>query len=548
MSAASLNLTPAQFAAAFPFHMVLDRQLRLLQVGTVLGRVCPEMVPGAALAQQFRLVRPVLAQVDFEAIAAREKALFVFRHREGLLQLRGEMVVQGEQVFFLGSPWVGAMASLRRIGLTLNDFAVHDPVVDLLFLLQTKDKALADAQELSRRLSAQKDSLNAAHLAAEVAVAASRTKSEFLAVMSHEIRTPLNGVLGMLQYLLASDLRPDQRLCAETAARSGKTLLSIINDILDFSKVEAGKLELEQIPLDPQQLAQEAVELVAFQASDKGLALACEVAPGVPQLLLGDPGRIRQVLINFLANAIKFTRVGQVTLRVGLVAETDTHATLRLEVQDTGIGIESVRQQSIFEPFTQADLSTTRQYSGTGLGLAICRKLAELMGGEVGLQSQAGQGSSFWLTVSLEKAKREDGPAALPLKLPSRFSGHLLLGEDDPVNQQIAMLHLAALGLTVDVFGNGADAMQAAAHGGYDMALMDLRMPVMDGLTACRAIRQLHGPAGRLPIIIWTASMLDVDQQRITEAGANGVLGKPFELDALKRVLARFLPADGAAS
>ena len=543
MSSPGLNLSPPQFATAFPFHIVLDERLRVLQTGSVLSRLCPALTEGTELSEHFFVQRPVLQRVDFDAIHQHRKSLFVLQHREGPLRLRGEIVVQDRRLVFLGSPWVTEMADVSRIGLSLNDFAVHDPVVDLLFLLQTKNKALADAQELSQRLKAQKDSLGAAMLAAEVAEQASRTKSEFLAVMSHEIRTPLNGVLGMLEYLLGGELSPRARHCAETAAKSGKTLLGIINDILDFSKVEAGKLELEQIDFNLRQTASDAIELLAYQASEKGLDVGVDVEREVPEVLRGDPARIRQVLVNYLANAIKFTISGRVGVRIRLLDESRTHATVRLEVEDTGIGIGMAKQQTVFEPFAQADSSTTRKYSGTGLGLAICKKLAGLMGGEVGLLSEVGRGSTFWLSVRLEKgtaiAPTRPGPASMP----ESFSGHVLLGEDDPVNQQVAVLHLNALGLTVDVVDSGAAAVEAAARTRYDLALMDLRMPDMDGLQACRVIRSQQGNHGYLPVIIWTASMLGVDHRRVAEAGADGVLGKPFELDALKQTLSSFLGA-----
>jgi len=546
MTAPALNLSPQEFAAAFPFHIVLDDQLRVLQTGSVLGRLCPGLTEGTALSEHFTFQRPVLQHMDFDALLQHRKSLFVLSYRETNLRLRGEIVVQDRRLFFLGSPWATDMIEVNEIGLSLNDFAVHDPAVDLLFLLQTKNKALADAQELSRRLKEQKDSLKLAMLATEVAEQASRTKSEFLAVMSHEIRTPLNGVLGMLDYLLAGELSPGQRNCAATAAKSGKTLLGIIEDILDFSKVEAGKLELECIDFSLRRAVGDVVEPMAYQASEKALAIEVDIAPDVPDDLLGDPARIRQVLVNYLGNAIKFSHAGRVCVRGRLLEETDSHATIRLEVRDSGIGIDAAKQPTLFEPFTQADASTTRKYRGTGLGLAICKKLTALMGGEVGVCSEIGRGSTFWFTVRLEK-----GAAAAPAPLelvsaPVSFRGHLLICEDDPVNQLVAKLHLGALGFTVDVVDHGSAAVEAAARGHYDLAILDMRLPDMDGLDVCRAIRAQRRDAGPMPIVIWTASMLGVDHARAAEAGADAILGKPFELSALKRTLSRFLVARDA--
>jgi hypothetical protein len=541
MSSLALNLSPQQFAAAFPFHVVLDERLCVLQLGSVLQRLCPDMAVGASFDAHFLIQKPVLPSTDFETLRGHAASLFVLRHRRASLRLRGEMVVQERRLFFLGSPWVAEMADLTRLGLSLNDFAVHDPVADLLFLLQTKNKALADAQELSRRLKEQQDSLRDAMRAAEAAEQASRTKSEFLALMSHEIRTPLNGVLGMLEYLLTGQLTHQQRTCASTALKSGRTLLGIINDILDFSKVEAGRLELEQIDFSLRRTAGDAIELLAFQASEKGLVIDFEMASGVPDVLRGDPSRIRQVLVNYLANAIKFTSAGTVSIRILLLDETDSHATVKVEVQDTGFGIAMERQRALFEPFVQADVSTARQYSGTGLGLAICKKLAGLMGGEVGVQSEPGRGSTFWFSVRLAKG------ASAALAQPARasvlqhFKGHVLLCEDEPVNQLVAQLHLEALGLAVDVVDNGRAAVEATRRTHYDLVLLDLRMPDMDGLQACRAIRAELRDHAALPIVIWTASVLGMDMQHFEAAGADDVLAKPFELDALKYLLSKFL-------
>jgi len=543
MGAAALNLSSQAFAAAFPFHMVLDDGLRVLQTGAILGRLCPKLTEGEALADHFVIQRPVLRSMDFDALVKHHDSLFVLHHRDGPLRLRGELVAQGRHLFFLGSPWVTGMTDLQQIGLTLNDFAVHDPAVDMLFLLQTKNKALADAQELSRRLREQKDNLKVAMLATEVAEQANRTKSEFLAVMSHEIRTPLNGVLGMLDYLLADELSAKQRHCAATAAKSGKTLLGIIDDILDFSKVEAGKLELEHIDFSLRRTVSDVIELLEFQAREKGLDVELEIAADTPDDLKGDPARIRQVLVNYLGNAIKFSHSGRVSVRSSVLDETDTHTTIRFEVQDAGIGIAATAQRTLFEPFTQADASTTRRYKGTGLGLAICKKLASLMGGEVGVRSEVGQGSTFWFSVRLQKGAATEPAPARCANAPETFSGHLLICEDDPVNQLVAKLHLNALGLTVDIVDNGAAAVAATARKHYDLAMLDMRLPDMDGLDACRVIRTQQRDGGHLPIVIWTASMLGVDYGRAAEVGADAVLGKPFELDALKQLLSRFLLA-----
>ncbi|MGM9490683.1 ATP-binding protein [Ideonella sp. YS5] len=538
----SLNLSPQQFAAAFPFHVVLDGQLRVLQLGSALRRLCPGMVEGEFFADHFRVQRPAMARMDVDALRHHAASLFVLQHLHAPLRLRGEMVPQPEgSLFFLGSPWVTDMAEVSRLGLGLSDFAVHDPVSDLLFLLQTKNKALADAQELSRRLRQQQDSLREATRAAEAAEQASRMKSEFLAVMSHEIRTPLNGVLGMLNYLLAGRLSHQQRDCASTALKSGKTLLGIINGILDFSKVEAGKLELEHVDFSLRRVVGDAVEMVAFQASDKGLAIDFDMAAEAPDVLRGDPTRIRQVLVNYLANAVKFTSAGKVSIRISTLDETDSEVTMRLEVHDTGIGIPLHKQRTLFEPFSQADASTTRRYGGTGLGLAICKKLAGLMGGEVGVRSEPGQGSVFWLAVRLDKGRLSPLPRPASDRTLQRFEGRVLLCDDEPVNQLVAQLHLEALGASVDVVDHGEAAIESVRRTRYDLVLLDMQMPDMDGIQACQLIRSERGVHASPPIVIWTASMLAMDPTHFKAAGADDVLAKPFEPEELKQLLSKFL-------
>jgi two-component system, sensor histidine kinase len=538
----SLTLSPQQFAAAFPFHVVLDGKLRVRQLGSVLRRLCPGMAEGEFFGDHFRVHRPALRSLDIETIRHHAASLFLLHHLHGPLRLRGEMVPQPEGwIFFLGSPWVADMADVTRLGLGLSDFAVHDPISDLLFLLQAKNKALADAQELSGRLRQQQDSLREATRAAEAAEHASRMKSEFLAVMSHEIRTPLNGVLGMLEYLLAGRLSHQQRACASTALKSGKTLLGIINDILDFSKVEAGKLEVEKVDFSLRRVVGDAVEMVAFQANGKGLAIEFDMAAEAPDVLRGDPTRIRQVLVNYLANAVKFTSAGQVSIRVTMLDETDTQLTMRLEVHDTGVGIPLHKQRTLFEPFTQADASTTRHYGGTGLGLAICKKLAGLMGGEVGLRSEPGRGSVFWLAVPLEKGRLHPEPQPADNRTLQRFQGRVLLCDDEPVNQLVAQLHLEALGAAVDVVDHGEAAVESVRRTRYDLVLLDMRMPDMDGIQACQLIRAERGEHASPPIVIWTAGMLALDSIHFKAAGADDVLPKPFEPEELKQLLSRFL-------
>jgi len=381
--------------------------------------------------------------------------------------------------------------------------------------------------------------------AKEAAEAAARAKSEFLANMSHEIRTPLNAVIGFTDLLLDEDLTEKQRDYLETIRSSSDSLLTIIDNILDLSKIEAGMVELECKKVYLSFCLDEAVRQVEATAKQKGLKLSWQIDEGTPQAIMSDPTRLRQILVNLLSNAVKFTEKGEITLRVSSSVQQNGSYEINFAIKDTGIGIPEDKMNRLFKPFSQIDASTTRKYGGTGLGLAISKKLVDQMGGRIWAQSIPGQGSTFYIAIIataseadpafLKKPNGPSNPEAIGLLNDNSKSPSILLAEDNIVNQKVIIQMLGKIGLQADIAANGLEVLQKMETKGYDIILMDVLMPEMDGLDATRRIR--HKWKERPKIIAMTASVLDGDRDMCFEAGMDGFIGKPTKMEELKSAL-----------
>jgi len=458
-------------------------------------------------------------------------AMFRLRHQDGRWLWFESMAVRIEAT---ASGNAGDGASILASSREITERVRYEQE-----LREASDRLTAQAVEL-RTLAVDLDA------ARRVAEQASRGKSQFLAMMSHELRTPMTGVLGMVDLLVGTPLSNEQRHYVRTLGNSAKALLTLLNDVLDFSKIEAGQLQIEAIDFDLRRVIDDVVQLFLGHAGEKGIALTAFVPNDAPEVVRGDPTRLRQVLFNLVSNAVKFTQDGMVEVRLAVVepaADMEQYL-LRFEVIDTGLGLKDEERARLFEPFVQADATTTRRFGGTGLGLAICRQLVEAMGGSIDVRSEWGAGSVFHFSIRLGRGRTGSLPPPPDWTAPDAapYTGRsvkILLAEDNEVNRMLVIKMLERLGHVTEPVQNGREAVEAATGGGYDLILMDMQMPVMDGATATREIRRLPGAAGRVPIIALTADAISNHRERHLEAGMDAYFTKPIDWKTLSEAITR---------
>lgn len=555
----------------FPFYIACDASGQVVGLGRSLRKILPRPLQSGDSAQLIEVLRPHGAS-SLCAIGARRAELVVVKLVIGL-QLRGQVFDRGENgAVFVGRPWFEDLDDAMMLGLTVDDFAPYDAAADDVVLSSQLRAQMLEADKLAQRLKEEvrkaEKLRDDARVANEQAIEASKARDRFLAMMSHELRTPLTTILATNQLMLMGELSAAQREHAQAQKRAGATLLALINSVLDISKLQAGKFDLVPESFELRVAIEDVVGSMRDEAERKGLLLEWVASGAVPTTVRGDPVRFRQMLTNYVANAIKFTERGGVIVRVDVRETSDQRCKIVVAVTDTGIGIKSEHVELLFKPFVQVRRDRGTGHLGTGLGLSICKQIAELMGGSAGVTSVWGKGSTFWFDgwFELEAVPRTrrtgqfrplsiaPPPALLPTSgskpVPSRSgrAPRVLVVEDDAVNRRLLALLVESMGYVVDVASDGAAGVEAVRGGSYSLVLMDCSMPGMDGFEATAAIRGLPAPLCDIPVIAVTAHALEGDRERCISEGMDDYLTKPFNPSQIRQTLSQWAPLDDTAS
>lgn len=531
----SLSLPLETWDSIFPFHILLDQDLRILQIGSALQRVYPDCGVQTEFETFFKIARPSHLEISFENLKAYTHYLFVLENPDRSLKLRAQLLVleSPNRLLFLASPWFTDRNELKEMGLNLRDLPLHNVAVDFLTLLQLQKSALKEAQEMAEHLSAQQAELQKSNQALALA---NEAKTDFIANLSHEIRTPMHAIVGMSELMGQTELDPEQKNYLTSIWSGSQSLLHLMNDLLDISKIEVNQVDIANITFDPLKVCQQAFQILHARIQEKGLAFHLKCQSDAEIQAIGDPNRIRQILLNLLGNALKFTQQGKIELILDITLTPGDRVALCFEVNDSGMGISEEKQAVIFDKFVQVH-DQSKLVGGLGLGLNISQRLAQAMQGHISLSSSEGIGSSFRLNLNLPLAQNLIKPVFQMYQptLKSKNELSILLCDDTPEIRLLTKKWLESDGYHVDAVSNGQEAVAKAASYQYDLILMDLQMPEIDGLKATQLIREmsLEQATQRIPILAFTAHAIESYRHQAYANGMDDFITKPIQKNAL---------------